>query len=80
MKIVSKHHVIPSSRGGQKVVTLPDNFHESWHTCFQNMTPKEICIFVVKIQNLMMQRLGGEITWGEINGLINQIKGGDKND
>ncbi|MFW6173694.1 MAG: hypothetical protein ACOC5T_08115 [Elusimicrobiota bacterium] len=68
----SFHHVIPKSRGGKHTCSIPKNFHKSWHHIFENLTPKEICIFVRKLQNLMMSR--NEITWDEINTLRNQIK------
>ena len=68
----SSHHVTPSSRGGKHTCSIPENFHESWHHIFSNLTPKEICIFVRKLQNLMMSR--NEITWEDINILRNQIK------
>lgn len=69
---MSEHHIIPSSRGGKLTCELPDNFHEAWHVCFQNMTPEEICVFVEKIQNLMYGRYS--ISWAEINAIINSIK------
>ena len=68
----SEHHVIPKSRGGRRTCSIPENFHEAWHHVFSNLTPKEICIFVRKLQNLMMSR--NEITWEDINILRNQIK------
>ena len=73
--MVSKHHVIPSSRGGVHTCEIPDNFHQSWHHLFQNLTPEEIITFVVKLNNLMYSR--NEVTWQDINSLINQIKGGE---
>jgi len=77
---MSEHHIIPSSRGGKEVCELPDNFHEAWHICFQNLTPEEVCMFVRMIQNLMWSRY--EITWQDINMIINHVKGkgGDYND
>ena len=68
----SEHHVIPSSRGGKHTCSIPDNFHKSWHHCFVNLTPKEVCKFVKKIQKMMMNR--NEITWKDINKLRNKIK------
>ena len=71
----SNHHVIPSSRGGKHTCSIPDNFHKSWHHIFSNLTPEEICLFVRKLQNLMMSR--NEIGWDDINRIRNQINGGD---
>jgi len=70
----SKHHVLPKSRGGKHTCSIPDNFHQAWHMCFLNLTPEEICIFVKKIQDLMMNR--NELRWKDINKLRNQIKEG----
>ena len=73
---MSEHHIVPSSRGGKETCNLPDNFHEAWHQCFQNLTPDEIVIFVQRIQNLMWGR--HNITWSDINMIINSIKADTK--
>ena len=68
----SEHHVIPSSRGGKHTCSIPDNFHEAWHQCFQNLKPDEVIVFVNKLQNLMWTRQ--RITWDDINMLLNLVK------
>lgn len=76
MSKLDNHHIVPSSRGGRRTVELPDTFHNAWHICFQNLKPQEIEVFVKKMNALMYSR--NEITWEDINRLINQIKGGEK--
>lgn len=43
---ITKHHIIPKSRGGNKdlenIVGLPANLHQAYHTIFSNRTPDEI--------------------------------------
>jgi hypothetical protein len=68
----SEHHIVPSSRGGRQTCGLPENFHEAWHQCFQNLTPDEILNFVKKIQDLMYSRQ--RITWDDINILLDAVK------
>ena len=68
----SEHHIIPSSRGGNQTCGLPENFHEAWHQCFQNLKPDEVIVFVKKLQNLMWTRQ--RITWDDINMLLNLVK------
>ena len=45
-EILTKHHKIPTSRGG---ISIPENIkhvcaakHRAWHLLFRNMTPEEI--------------------------------------
>ncbi len=73
---MSRHHIIPISRRNRKrnkrMVALPVNFHEAWHTVFQDLTPEEVLIYILKLQNLMENR--EEIDWKDINLLIQEVK------
>ena len=71
---MSSHHIIPSSRGGEEVVELPDNFHEAWHHLFQNLTPEEIPVFIGRVSNLMLTRINGEIEYREINRILEEVR------
>jgi len=68
----SEHHVIPRSRGGNRTCSIPETFHEAWHTIFQNLKPDEIETFITKLNCLMLTR--NEISWEDINFLVNQVK------
>jgi len=50
---MTKHHVIPRSRGGgeieRNIVKLPDRYHDAWHRFFGNLTPKEAILFIRKV-------------------------------
>ena len=70
----TRHHIVPSSRGGEETCMLPKEFHEMWHKMFCNLTPEEIIIFVEEIQILMLTER--EITWGVIHLLREEIKSG----
>lgn len=45
---MTKHHIIPRSRGGgeRKTVKLPERYHVAWHTFFGNLTPKESILYM----------------------------------
>lgn len=44
---ITKHHVIPRSRGGaNNTVKIPERYHVAWHTFFGNLTPKEAIYFI----------------------------------
>jgi len=49
LKRNSEHHIIPSSKGGQRkgnVVKINRKPHEYYHTLFENRTPEEIIEFL----------------------------------
>ena len=71
---MSAHHITPSSRGGEETCEVPDNFHEAWHICFENLTPEEIIKFVKKLNDMMRSR--DEVTWADISMLRDSIKEG----
>lgn len=68
----SEHHIIPKSRGGRRTCIIPKNFHESWHILFEDLTPKEIEIFIRRIQQFMWS--SNYLTWEDINTIKNSIK------
>jgi len=45
-KNLTRHHIIPSSRGGSRhsnnIALLSDKKHKAYHIMFSNMTPDEI--------------------------------------
>lgn len=47
----TKHHVIPSSRGGssklENIASVPHIKHQDYHTLFGNRTPPEIIKYLV---------------------------------
>lgn len=49
-KELTKHHVIPSSRGGkdtpQNIAMVNGKQHELYHQLFGNMTPDEILVWL----------------------------------
>ncbi len=71
---MSKHHVIPSTRGGVRTVELPDKFHESWHGIFANLTPRECILFIIEM-NKLMEELDW-ITTEDIQKLRERLKKG----
>ncbi len=50
---MTRHHVIPRSRGGgeleENIKRMPDRYHTAWHIFFGNLTPKEAIVFVKRI-------------------------------
>lgn len=68
----STHHIVPKSRGGKKTVNLPKSFHQAWHTCFSNLTPEEIVIFVKRVQKKMKEE--DAITSNQLHDLRKHIK------
>ena len=52
-KRTNKHHIIPRSRGGKKIVDIPQNFHQAWHSVFGVLYGKEACLFIEKINEMM---------------------------
>lgn len=49
---LSRHHIIPSSRGGtsklENIAGLTIKKHQDYHTLFQNKTPEEIIHYLVE--------------------------------
>ncbi len=48
-KRMTRHHIIPGSRGGgngDNLMELPERFHMDWHDVFGNMTPGESIEFI----------------------------------
>jgi hypothetical protein len=47
---MTKHHLVPQSRGGEtsdsNLVLLNERGHQAWHFLFGNMTPEEAAIFL----------------------------------
>lgn len=47
---LTRHHMYPSSQGGQTVPSnllgVPDRIHQAWHYLFMNMTPEQVMAFV----------------------------------
>ena len=45
---MSRHHRIPTSRGGKddSIQYIPRKFHDCWHYCFRNLTLDEIHLFI----------------------------------
>lgn len=50
---MTKHHVIPRSRGGgeitRNIIKIPDRYHAAYHILFGNMTPKEAVVYLKKV-------------------------------
>lgn len=50
---LSKHHRLPSSRGGatneHNCVMITPELHQQWHKWFQNETPAEIQVEICKV-------------------------------
>lgn len=50
---MTKHHIIPRSRGGREKknnkVKIPERYHVAWHTFFGNLTPKESIYYIQAI-------------------------------
>lgn len=48
----SKHHIIPSSRGGksnlENIANISEGKHRAYHELFSNMTPPEIIDYLVE--------------------------------
>lgn len=69
----SSHHVFPQSRfKDSHEVLLPKKFHSAWHTCFANLTGKEIVYFIERL-NILMQ-IKTKITAGELEQLREETK------
>jgi len=51
MKKLTKHHIIPKSRGGSgleyNLSFIPDRIHKKYHSLFENKTPPEIVEYLV---------------------------------
>lgn len=52
-KNITKHHILPRSRGGNgdnggesNIVRIPQRIHDAWHIVFGNMTAKEAIKFI----------------------------------
>lgn len=43
----SRHHIIPSSRGGREIVWVNSGLHEKYHALFADRTPEEVVKFLV---------------------------------
>jgi hypothetical protein len=57
---MTRHHVIPRSRGGSEcnknVLRLWNDKHECWHTLFSNKTIPEIIALLKRLQKLKGKR------------------------
>ena len=62
-KYVSRHHIIPRSRGGgnelENIVKIDGRDHQHYHAIFENKRPEEI------IEHLVEHYWKGE--WGYVN-------------
>jgi hypothetical protein len=52
--VLQKHHIIPSSRGGEKseenlLTEVPSDIHWAWHRLCGNRTPLEILDTILKV-------------------------------
>lgn len=72
-KNYSYHHEVPRSRGGERVVELPKEFHSAFHKVFQNLYGDECVRFIEEVNRMM---LGDKITSNELHELRERIKGG----
>jgi hypothetical protein len=73
-KVVSSHHVVPSSRSKfGKEVLLPKKFHSAWHTLFGNLYGREVELFIQEVNDLMDEK--EEITSRELSKIREEIKG-----
>jgi hypothetical protein len=43
------HHIIPRSRGGKIVKTVPADYHKAYHKLFENLTPAEILEYLKQV-------------------------------
>lgn len=68
----TSHHVVPKSRGGKNTCDIPGNFHEAWHTCFQNLYGDEIILFISKLRKMM--KVQDKVTSREIHDLRIEVK------
>ena len=74
-KRTNRHHIIPKSRGGDnKTVIISQNFHQAWHSVFDNLYGKEACLFIEKLNEMMNSQK--KITPKEIIVLRDNIKKG----
>lgn len=50
---MTKHHLVPRSRGGgeieKNIVKIPDRYHVAFHTFFGNSTPREAIAIIRRI-------------------------------
>lgn len=78
MRKYTKHHIIPKSRKrarkGNKVVYLPETFHNAFHIVFGNMTNPEIIEFMFWL--LKKMETADKIRQNEIKRCIMDIKNG----
>lgn len=44
---LTKHHIVPKSRGGSDVTPIRWGDHKAYHNLFGNMTPEEILQYLV---------------------------------
>lgn len=72
---ISKHHIIPRSRGGTKtienIVGLDVEKHRAYHILFGNRLPVEI------VENLVVEFWGGQ--WNYVNDAYNNFLSYSKN-
>jgi hypothetical protein len=61
---MTRHHVVPRSRGGgeieKNIVKISDRYHVAWHTFFGNLTPREA---IHLIRKLFLKRKDGNTKW-----------------
>jgi len=76
---VTRHHIVPTSRGRNNnpsnLVYLDENWHRCWHTVFGNLTLPEIQSF---IKIIMDTPPNGVWTLPLLKELREAIKGGDR--
>lgn len=66
-RTISKHHVIPRSRGGAEngdngghnTVKVARRWHDAWHMTFGNLTPKEAKKFI----DIVFSKKGRQKEW-----------------
>jgi hypothetical protein len=46
---MSRHHVIPRSRGGKETVEIHRDIHRTYHALFGNLTPDEILEYLIEV-------------------------------
>lgn len=70
------HHITPQSRYGSdkdnNTCKIPSNFHDCWHTVFENLTPEEQVEFVQEFNRLCREK--DEVDGRDIHDLQELIK------
>ncbi len=66
-KRTAHHHIVPKSRGGEVIVTIPVTFHRAWHVVFHNLYGDECAEFVQLLHNAF--NIKGRLTNADIEKL-----------